>query len=49
MDKKTALAVIVWCIRLTLIGMPLGYVRFLLLKKHEEVELGGDPTEDKFK
>ena len=41
MDKKTALAVLLWCIRLTYCGMPLSYARYLMLKKQEEIESCG--------
>ena len=47
MDKKTALKVLEWCIRLTYIGMPLSYIRYWLLKKHEEVERD-DSVAEKF-
>lgn len=38
MDKKTALTVLLWCIRLSMCGMPVGYIRYLMIKKHEELE-----------
>jgi hypothetical protein len=48
MDKETTLRVLEWCIRLTYIGMPLEYVRLLLLKKHERLEKADDSLAEEY-
>jgi hypothetical protein len=50
MDKKTAILVLSWCLKLTMCGMPTSYIRYWLVKKYEEIEHCDDTKiEAKFK